>query len=69
MKVCWCHEETPLPVACKRNGLTVLFFGVFLSDFAFLAWGRLSVITGDRDVQMLLRLSVLTGDQDAKFIY
>ena len=33
--------STPLPVACKHNGYTVLFFGVFPSDlYALLAWRR-----------------------------
>ena len=34
------HEETPLLVACKRNGGNVLFFGVFISDLCFTRKGR-----------------------------
>ena len=32
---------TPLPVACKRNSYSVLFFGVFPSDLCFAGIGKI----------------------------
>ena len=40
-EVCWCHEKTPLPVACKRNVYTVLFYGVFSSDLCCTGMGKI----------------------------
>ena len=49
------HEETPLPVACRRNGWVVLFFGVFPSDLCYTGMGKI------QDVEITLRLGVTGG--------